>query len=31
MCGRVVWLDHGRLVMSGPAGAVVAAYRAVES
>jgi homopolymeric O-antigen transport system ATP-binding protein len=31
MCDRVIWLDHGRLVMSGPSGAAVAAYRAVES
>jgi ABC-type polysaccharide/polyol phosphate transport system ATPase subunit len=28
MADRVVWLDHGRMVMSGPPGPVVAAYRA---
>jgi lipopolysaccharide transport system ATP-binding protein len=31
MCDRVVWLDHGRVVMSGVAKPIVAAYRAVES
>ena len=31
MCSRVLWLDHGCLVMAGTPGPVVAAYRAVES
>ena len=31
MCNRVLWLDHGCLVMAGTPGPVVAAYRAVES
>ena len=27
LCGRAIWLDHGRLVMDGPAADVVAAYQ----
>lgn len=31
MCDRVLWLDHGRLLMSGSPAPVVAAYRAREN
>ncbi|MBX7164737.1 MAG: ABC transporter ATP-binding protein [Pirellulales bacterium] len=27
LCDRIIWLDHGRIRMSGPAAEVVAAYR----
>src|SRR6185437_14326788 len=27
MCNRAVWMDHGRVVMTGEVGEVVAAYR----
>src|SRR5579884_1953780 len=27
MCSRAVWLDHGRIVMTGPCAEVIAAYR----
>jgi ABC-type polysaccharide/polyol phosphate transport system ATPase subunit len=27
MCNRAVWMDHGRIVMTGPCAEVVAAYR----
>ena len=27
LCERVIWLDHGRIRMDGPAGEVIAAYR----
>jgi ABC-type polysaccharide/polyol phosphate transport system ATPase subunit len=27
MCNRVVWLDHGRIQMSGPADEVIALYQ----
>ena len=26
LCERVIWLDHGRIRMDGPAGEVIAAY-----
>ena len=26
ICSRILWLDHGRILMSGPAGEVVPAY-----
>ena len=26
LCDRVLWLDHGRIRMDGPAGEVIAAY-----
>ena len=28
LCSRILWLDHGRIRMSGPAGEVVPAYLA---
>ena len=28
LCSRIVWLDHGRVRMSGPAAAVISAYLA---
>jgi ABC-type polysaccharide/polyol phosphate transport system ATPase subunit len=28
LCNRVIWLDHGRIVMDGEAAAVVDAYSA---
>jgi lipopolysaccharide transport system ATP-binding protein len=31
MCNRVIWLDHGRLMLSGESAQVVAAYRAAEN
>ena len=27
MCNRVLWMEHGRVRMSGPAGRVVRAYK----
>jgi ABC-type polysaccharide/polyol phosphate transport system ATPase subunit len=27
MCNRAVWMDHGRIVMTGPCHEVIAAYR----
>jgi len=31
MCDQVIWLDHGRAVMAGKPGPVVAAYHAAEN
>jgi ABC-type polysaccharide/polyol phosphate transport system ATPase subunit len=31
MCSQVIWLDHGRLQMTGPAETVVAAYRSRDN
>ena len=31
MCNQAIWLDHGRMVMSGPCPDVIAAYTAAHS